>query len=52
MSNLSQQGMFLIGGTLADRYGCKPMILVGCALRTVACALLAVVQPPSALVVA
>ena len=40
--NLSQQGMFLVGGTLADRYGCKPMILAGCALRTVAFGLLAV----------
>ena len=40
--NLSQQGMFLAGGTLADRYGCKPMILAGCALRTVAFGLLAV----------
>ncbi|NGO14561.1 MFS transporter [Streptomyces sp. HC44] len=40
--NLSQQGMFLVGGTLADRYGCKPMILAGCALRTVAFSLLAV----------
>ncbi|MEU6661988.1 MFS transporter [Streptomyces sp. NPDC046821] len=38
--NLSQQGMFLVGGTLADRYGCKPMILAGCALRTAAFGLL------------
>ncbi|MFE3991157.1 MDR family MFS transporter [Streptomyces goshikiensis] len=38
--NLSQQGMFLIGGTLADRYGYKPLILAGCALRTVAFAVL------------
>jgi len=40
--NLSQQGMFLIGGTLADRYGCKPMILTGCLLRTVAFVCLAI----------
>ncbi|MCW2898972.1 MAG: major facilitator transporter [Streptosporangiaceae bacterium] len=33
--NFSQQGMFLIGGTLADRLGYKPMIMLGCALRTV-----------------
>ncbi|GLX54078.1 putative ABC transport system membrane protein [Streptomyces hygroscopicus subsp. hygroscopicus] len=39
--NLSQQGMFLIGGTLADRYGYKPMILTGCVLRTAAFGLLA-----------
>ncbi|WP_330308435.1 MULTISPECIES: MFS transporter [unclassified Streptomyces] len=50
--NLSQQGMFLIGGTLADRYGCKPMILTGCALRTVAFALLAVASSLPVLIVA
>ncbi|WP_210577135.1 MFS transporter [Streptomyces sp. GESEQ-4] len=50
--NLSQQGMFLIGGSLADRYGCKPMILAGCALRTVAFGLLAVAGSLPALIVA
>jgi MFS family permease len=50
--NLSQQGMFLVGGTLADRYGCKPMILAGCALRTVAFGLLAVAGSLPALIVA
>ncbi|WP_069758164.1 MFS transporter [Streptomyces sp. LUP47B] len=50
--NLSQQGMFLVGGTLADRYGCKPMILAGCALRTVAFGLLAVAASLPALIVA
>ncbi|MEU5377624.1 MFS transporter [Streptomyces sp. NPDC005968] len=50
--NLSQQGMFLIGGTLADRYGCKPMILAGCTLRTVAFGLLAVAETLPALIVA
>ncbi|NGO80542.1 MFS transporter [Streptomyces sp. YC504] len=50
--NLSQQGMFLVGGTLADRYGCKPMILAGCALRTVAFALLGFAQSLPALLVA
>jgi MFS family permease len=35
LRNMSQQGMFLIGGTLADRLGYKPMIMAGCALRTV-----------------
>src|SRR5699024_2011520 len=33
--NLSQQGMFLVGGTAADRLGCRPMIIAGCALRVV-----------------
>ncbi|MFD8533694.1 MFS transporter [Streptosporangium canum] len=50
--NLSQQGMFLVGGTLADRLGCKPMIVAGCGLRTVAFLLLAVADSISALVVA
>lgn len=50
--NLSQQGMFLVGGTLADRYGCKPMILAGCALRTVAFGLLAIAGSLPVLIVA
>ncbi|PWI12295.1 MFS transporter [Streptomyces sp. NWU339] len=50
--NLSQQGMFLVGGTLADRYGCKPLILAGCALRTVAFGLLAVAGSLPVLVLA
>jgi len=50
--NLSQQGMFLVGGTLADRYGCKPMILAGCGLRTVAFGLLAVASSLPALIAA
>ncbi|MFD8033442.1 MFS transporter [Streptomyces sp. NPDC059717] len=50
--NLSHQGMFLIGGTLADRYGCKPMILTGCTLRTVAFGLLAVADTLPALIAA
>lgn len=32
---LSQQGLFLIGGTLGDRFGYKPLILSGCAVRIV-----------------
>ncbi|TDZ44524.1 Multidrug resistance protein MdtH [Mycobacteroides franklinii] len=31
--NFSQQGMFLVGGTLADRFGYKPLIVAGCLLR-------------------
>ncbi|MFE9899432.1 MFS transporter [Streptomyces achromogenes] len=50
--NVSQQGMFLLGGTLADRYGCKPPILAGCALRAVAFALLAVAESLPVLVAA
>ncbi|MGV9773856.1 MFS transporter [Streptosporangium sp. NPDC003464] len=50
--NLSQQGMFLLGGTLADRLGCKPLIVAGCGLRTVAFALLAVADSLPALLIA
>ncbi|MGP3976306.1 MFS transporter [Streptomyces sp. 8N114] len=33
--NLSQQGLFLVGGTAADRLGPRTVIIAGCALRTV-----------------
>lgn len=36
----SQQGLFALGGALADRYGAKPMILAGCAVRVVGFAVL------------
>ncbi|WP_158849493.1 MDR family MFS transporter [Saccharothrix deserti] len=49
---LSQQGLFLLGGALADRLGYKPMIIAGCALRTVGFALLGVVDTLPALLVA
>ncbi|MEU8526481.1 MULTISPECIES: MFS transporter [Streptomyces] len=42
--NLSQQGMFLVGGALADRFGFKPLIVAGCALRTVGFGALAFAQ--------
>src|SRR3546814_17574683 len=32
--NFSQQGMFIVGGPLADRLGYKPLIVAGCLLRT------------------
>ncbi|MFI6452277.1 MFS transporter [Streptosporangium amethystogenes] len=50
--NLSQQGMFLIGGTLADRLGHKPMIVAGCGLRTLAFLMLAVADSLPMLVTA
>jgi MFS family permease len=52
LRNLSQQGMFLIGGTLADRLGYKPMIMAGCALRIVGFGLFAVSGAPVLLVTA
>ncbi|KRV46829.1 MFS transporter [Wenjunlia vitaminophila] len=50
--NLSQQGLFLIGGTLADRFGYKSPILAGCLLRTGGFALLGWVDSLPALVTA
>ncbi|MFH8680792.1 MFS transporter [Streptomyces lydicus] len=50
--NLSQQGMFLVGGALADRIGYKPLIVAGCALRTLGFALLGFVDALPALLVA
>ncbi|NUK00120.1 MFS transporter [Streptomyces lunaelactis] len=35
MRNLSQQGLFVIGGSAADRLGARGVIIAGCALRTV-----------------
>ncbi|XVV06685.1 MFS transporter [Actinosynnema sp. CA-248983] len=49
---LSQQGLFMLGGALADRLGYQPMIIAGCALRTVGFALLGVVDSLPALLVA
>ncbi|NJP35492.1 MDR family MFS transporter [Micromonospora thermarum] len=50
--NLSQQGMFLIGGSLADRIGYKPMILAGLGLRVVGFGLLGLVESLPALIAA
>jgi MFS family permease len=33
LRTFSQQGLFVVGGWLVDRYGVRPMVLVGCALR-------------------
>lgn len=52
LRNLSQQGMFLIGGTLADRLGHKPMIMAGCVLRSAGFALFGVSTSLPMLVVA
>ncbi|MGW2408517.1 MFS transporter [Streptomyces sp. NPDC001739] len=39
--NLSQQGLFLIGGSASDRLGARGVIIAGCALRTAGFALFA-----------
>lgn len=41
LRTFSQQGMFIIGGTLADRYGAKAIILAGCMVRVAGYLLLA-----------
>ncbi len=50
--NFSQQGMFLIGGTLADRLGYKPMIIAGMVLRVAGFATLGLVDSVPALIAA
>ncbi|MGW4210855.1 MDR family MFS transporter [Lentzea sp. NPDC004789] len=41
LRTFSQQGLFVVGGTLTDRYGPKPSILIGCAVRVAGFAVLA-----------
>ncbi|MFE7529317.1 MFS transporter [Kitasatospora sp. NPDC057542] len=50
--NLSQQGMFLIGGTIADRYGYRVPVIAGCLLRVAGFALLGWVDSLPALLAA
>lgn len=50
--NFSQQGMFIVGGTLADRLGYKPLIVAGCLLRTGGFALLVFAQSLPAMLIA
>ncbi|MER7762758.1 MFS transporter [Streptomyces sp. NPDC097619] len=50
--NFSQQGMFLIGGTLADRLGYKPLIVAGLLLRTAGFAVLGLATSVPALIAA
>jgi MFS family permease len=50
--NFSQQGMFIIGGTLADRLGYKPLIVAGCLLRTAGFGLLVVAHSLPAILIA
>ncbi|MEV0475949.1 MDR family MFS transporter [Streptomyces prunicolor] len=33
LRTFSQQGFFVVGGALADRYGVRPVVLAGCVLR-------------------
>lgn len=52
LRNFSQQGMFLVGGTLADRWGPRATIITGCALRVVAFTLYATTRSAAGVVAA
>jgi MFS family permease len=40
----SQQGLFFLGGGLTDRFGVKPVVVTGCAIRIAGFGVLAVVE--------
>lgn len=50
--NFSQQGMFFVGGALADRFGHKPLIVSGLVLRVAGFAVLGLVDTLPALLAA
>ncbi|MGV7901617.1 MFS transporter [Mycobacterium kansasii] len=50
--NFSQQGMFFVGGTLAERFGYKLPIVAGCLIQTGGFALLVVAQSLPSLLIA
>ncbi|OSY37989.1 MULTISPECIES: MDR family MFS transporter [Pseudonocardia] len=35
LRTFSQQGLFVVGGALTDRFGAKPVVLAGCVLRVI-----------------
>lgn len=49
---LSSQGMFLVGGSMADRIGARPMIIIGCSLRVFSFGLFAASTALPAIVIA
>lgn len=48
----SQQGLFLVGGTLADRFNYQSVIMTGCGLRVVGFALFGIASDPFGVVCA
>lgn len=44
LRTFSQQGLFVVGGALTDRFGPRPVVLVGCALRVAGFCLLGFAQ--------
>lgn len=47
-----QQGLFIVGGALADRLGARALLLTGCAVRAVGFLLLALAPTPAVFVIA
>lgn len=47
-----QQGLFIVGGALADRFGPRTLLLAGCAVRACGFVLLALAPSPALFVVA
>ncbi len=50
LRQLVQQGLGLVGGSLADRFGAKPLIVAGMLLRAAGFAVMAIAQHPGVLV--
>ncbi|WP_374936963.1 MDR family MFS transporter [Streptomyces sp. Ru73] len=46
LRTFSQQGLFVVGGALADRYGVRPVVLTGCVLRIAGFAWLGYAERP------
>lgn len=51
LRQLSQQGLGTLGGSLADRFGVKPLIIVGMLLRAAGFATMALARSPAMLIV-
>ncbi|WP_030606722.1 MFS transporter [Streptomyces sclerotialus] len=50
LRTFSQQGLFVVGGALADRYGVRPVVLTGCVLRIAGFAWLGYAERPWAVI--
>lgn len=51
LRTFSQQGMFFLGGSLADRFGVRPMVLLGIAIRVVGFVVLGVASSLATMIV-
>ncbi|MEV4875916.1 MFS transporter [Streptomyces cyaneofuscatus] len=52
LRTFSQQGLFVVGGALTDRYGPRPVVLAGCALRIAGFGWLAYAGSPATVIAA